>query len=54
MKTSTGGLLVNCVSTISTVYTSLPVRLSAMEVYLGVSTPVGVITMVTVCEVMLI
>src|ERR1035441_9860814 len=53
VKTSTGGLLVNCVSTISTVRTSPPVRYSVAEVYLGVVTPVGVITMVTVCEVKL-
>ena len=50
MKTVTGGLLVSCVSTMRTVRTSPPVRAIVCDVYLGVSTPVGVITMVKVWE----
>ena len=52
--TWTGGLLVNCVSMISTVRTSPPMREIGGEVYDGLVRPVGVITMVTVCEVKLI
>jgi hypothetical protein len=52
-KAATGGLLVSCVSRSSTVRTALPVSARGAEVFEGVIKPVGVITMVTVCDVKL-